>query len=78
MKMFSKIAPFFSKLVYLKLNCDLISQVIFKLFQQIEDYFRAIPMVTINICFYTEKLNFKTGGVNFLPLPKSVKLSKSK
>ena len=44
-KMFSKIATFLQSQFIEKLICDLISQLIFKLFTQIKGYFKAISMV---------------------------------
>ena len=44
-KMFLKIAPFLQNQFIKKLICDLISQLTFKLFQQIKGYFNAIPIV---------------------------------
>ena len=45
MKMFLKIATFLQNQFTRKLICDLISQPIFKLFQQINGYFDAILIV---------------------------------
>ena len=43
--MLSKIKPFLQNQFIKKLICDLISQLIFKIFQQIKGYFKAIPIV---------------------------------
>ena len=51
MKAFSQIAPFLQSQLNKKLICDLISQLIFKLFQQIQDYFKTI-LIVYNMCNY--------------------------
>ena len=43
-KMFSKIAPFLQNQFTKKMICDLISQLIFRVYS-IKDYFNAIPVV---------------------------------
>ena len=73
-KMFFKIAPFLQYQFIKKLICDLISQLIFKLFfnklKVISRRFGKCTICTINISFYTEKVNFKTCGVTFYPFQK--------
>ena len=60
MKMFSKIETFLQNQFIKKLIYDFISQLIFKHFQQIKGYLKAIPIVyntvcTINISLYSKK-----------------------
>ena len=78
MKMFSKIANSLQNQFTKKLICHLISQPIFKVFQQIIGYFNAIPIAynmdnyEVIFVFIVKKLNFKTCGVTFYPFQKVV------